>query len=82
MLQHDLKVLPEFFEAAAYMLKPFEVRKHDRPYSVGDLVVLHEWNGESYTGRVTAARKITYILASSSFSGVSPGYVVLGLQIF
>lgn len=61
--------------------KPFEVRRNDRDYQVGDTVVLHEWNpgSERYTGR-KLDRRITYILAGGQF-GVEQGYVVLGLKV-
>lgn len=39
---HELKTKPQFFEALAAGVKNFEVRKHDRPYSVSDYVASNE----------------------------------------
>lgn len=74
---HALKAIPEYFEASAVGRKNFEVRKNDRPYSVGDYVALNEWNGENYTGRCTL-HKIVYILSEPEYC--KEGYVVLGLE--
>ncbi|GGC94841.1 DUF3850 domain-containing protein [Enterococcus wangshanyuanii] len=48
---HKLKTLPEFFEATLAGEKPFEIRKNDRGFQKGDLVILKEFDGENYTGR-------------------------------
>jgi Domain of unknown function (DUF3850) len=42
-LAHDLKTWPRFFEAVASGAKPFEWRKDDRDYRVGDILNLREW---------------------------------------
>jgi hypothetical protein len=38
MKLHELKILKEYAEAKAKDLKPFEIRKNDRDFKVGDLV--------------------------------------------
>ena len=38
MKLHELKILKEYAEAKANDLKPFEIRKNDRDFKVGDLV--------------------------------------------
>lgn len=48
---HELKILPQYFEAVQSGLKTFEIRKNDRDYKVGDTLVLKEYNNEAYTGR-------------------------------
>jgi len=40
---HDLKCWPGPFAAVASGLKTFEIRKDDRPYAVGDTLILREW---------------------------------------
>lgn len=73
---HFLKVLPEYYEALASHRKTFEVRKNDRDYKVGDILVLREWNG-IYTGRhITTG--ISYILDNPKFC--KPGYIVMSLD--
>ncbi len=43
MKTHDLKVQPQYFEAIKDKRKPFEIRRNDRDYQVGDILLLHEW---------------------------------------
>ncbi len=40
---HHLKTLPEYFQAVIDGRKPFEIRKDDRGFNVGDKVVLEEF---------------------------------------
>lgn len=42
-MTHELKTWPEFFRAVQSGAKPFEVRKDDRPYAVGDVLQLLEF---------------------------------------
>ena len=39
MTTHELKIWPEFFEMDL-TVKPFEIRKNDRNYKTGDILVL------------------------------------------
>lgn len=48
---HDLKILPEWFNAVITGVKTFEVRKDDRNFQSRDELLLREWNGTAYTGR-------------------------------
>ena len=41
---HELKIWPEFFGAVVEGKKPFELRKNDRPYAVGDVLNMKEWD--------------------------------------
>lgn len=74
---HELKTLPEFFQAVKEGIKPFEVRKNDRKFEVGDSLYLREWTGEEYTGR-KLIRIITYILENPLY--VKEGYVILAIK--
>jgi len=78
MTTHHLKSWPEYFKAIAHDLKTFDLRKDDRNYQPGDIVVFEEFRpgtGE-YTG-ATATRRVVYILRD--FDGLQPGYCILGL---
>ena len=37
---HELKISPEYYDAVVNGIKPFEIRKNDRNYSVGDALRL------------------------------------------
>lgn len=73
---HELKTWPEFFEAVVSGDKPFKVRKADRPFRLGDTILLREYDmATGYSGR-EHRRTITYILRGM---GVAPDHVALGL---
>ena len=77
---HKLKVWPEFYEQVINGNKPFEVRKDDRGFKVGDWVTLNEYDAKRarYTGRGITLT-ISYILSGGHF-GIEKGYCVLGLR--
>lgn len=72
---HKLKILPEFFKAAARGVKHFEIRKNDRDYKVGDQIELKEHDGEMFTGNVIKG-EITYITDFEQ----QEGYIVFGFK--
>lgn len=74
---HSLKILPEYFESVLDGSKTFEIRKNDRSFSVGDTLILKEWDGK-YTGRVIK-KEITYMLDDSS-GYVLTGHVVMSIK--
>ena len=77
---HNLKVHTQFWPSLESGEKPFEVRRDDRRYRVGDICALREYNPSwGFTGKGPIERKITYILTNEDFPiGVPPGFVVLG----
>jgi hypothetical protein len=79
---HQLKIWPLWFDAVRRGIKSFEIRKDDRGFSVGDLLVLEEFRagvGE-YTGR-KLERRIVYIARGDDAEafGLREGYAVLGI---
>lgn len=77
---HALNTEPRFYDPAQKGLKPFEVRKNDRNFKIGDYLALNEYDPEKgcYTGRAIL-EKVLYILDDERF--VTPGYVILGTRI-
>jgi len=76
-MEHDLKILPEYFEPVLEGKKNFELRKNDRNYKVGDTLLLREWYANKYTGR-EVKRKVTYILEKAV--GIDTRYVILAME--
>ena len=78
-MTHEIKIRPEYFEKAKDWSKPFELRKDDRPYQLGDIVILKEFSYSEgiYTGR-QAVRKISYILRDCPDYGLKDGYCIIG----
>jgi hypothetical protein len=76
-MTHDVKVVPPYWEDVDSGRKSFEVRKDDRGYVVGDTLVLHEWDGNGYTGR-RCVRSDTYVLQGGQW-GLQAGYCCMGL---
>lgn len=71
---HELKILPEHFTPVLDELKTAELRKNDRNFSVGDKLVLLEWNGD-YTGDGT----VRYVSHVADVGSYLPGYVLLSM---
>jgi hypothetical protein len=86
-MEHELKTSPEYFKAVRDGIKTFEVRKNDRGFSVGDILVLREFElgyGFFWPDRYTTSPKIRceviYMLDGGKF-GIEPGYCVMGINI-
>lgn len=77
-MEHELKILPQYFDEVWKGNKPFELRKDDRDYKVGDTLRLLEFENEAYTGRECNG-VITYILRNAEQYGLKEGYVILGM---
>lgn len=77
---HALKTVQPYFDAVRKNEKNFELRKNDRPFKVGDEIVLQEYSEENgYTGE-EQRRIISYILKDAKQYGLKDGFVILGLQ--
>ncbi len=84
MKRHNLKILKQYYEQQVAGIKPFELRKLDRDFKVGDEIKLNEIThteklGEyKPTGRACIVR-ITCIVCG--FEGLEDGYGVLGTEL-
>ena len=79
MKTHELKILPEYFEAVALRTKTFEIRRNDRDYQVHDKLILKEWWRGKYTGR-EIVRYVSYIYHGDGTYGLPEGYCVMSLK--
>ncbi len=75
---HELKTLPEYWDALNSGAKTFEVRKNDSDFKVGDTLRLFRGVSREWMEREYLDRKVTYILNGGQF-GIEPGFVVMGL---
>jgi hypothetical protein len=73
---HELKTWPEYFDAVRDGRKTFEIRRNDRGFKVGDVLVLQEFDPETqkYSGEM-ASFCVTYL---TDF-GQTAGNVVMGI---
>lgn len=93
---HELKILDIYYEEVANGTKPFELRKNDRDYQVGDLIhftILNSGkikdplvpNEESMVNIWNNAHKnrvyqITYVLKDVPQYGLHKDYCIFGLK--
>jgi hypothetical protein len=87
MAVHHLNSYPEPFKAVAERRKPFEWRKNDRDFQMGDFLVLHEYDPDlGVTGERTGRRImvfVKYILDGASAPaafGLPKDYCVMGIE--
>lgn len=80
-MTHALKTWPEYYQAIENGDKTFEVRKFDRPFRIGETLLLQEFDPEKdkYTGK-ECERVISYILPGTDRFGINPNYCVMGLK--
>lgn len=81
-VEHELKTEKQVFEAILVGLKPWEFRKNDRGFKVGDYVTLRSFDGnkkEYETKGVCGLRyRIEYLLVGPVF-GIPEGYCIMTL---
>jgi len=79
MKDHELKCWPQYFDQLIWGRKPFEYRRNDRGFLIGDTLYLREWDKtDGYTGRRMR------LLVTGFFSGI-PGmpteYCIMTVRI-
>lgn len=77
MAKHKLKILSEYFQMQLESKKNFEIRKNDRNYHVGDLLILKEYDPR--TRRLSGRYMIVEITYITNYMQ-KDGYVVLGTK--
>lgn len=79
-MRHYLKTWTQYFDRVLLRDKNFEVRRNNRDYQRGDVIVLQDFDPESqqYSGREIVA-EVSYVLLGGQF-GIEKGFVVMGLK--
>lgn len=77
---HDVKLWPKVYDAVEADLKPWEFRKNDRDYQVGDTLHMRSWcpDAEAYDGR-EMCRRVVWMLPGGQF-GIPEGYCIMTLE--
>ena len=75
--EHELKLLTEYYNRILMGQKTFEIRRNDRDFQVGDVLVLREFSGEEYLDSQPIRAEVTYITNYEQ----KPDYVVMGFII-
>lgn len=78
-MKHELKIHPEHYKNVLLGLKKVEIRKNDRNYQEGDLLILNEFDPktEKYTG-CQVKRKVDFIV--KDVPGLDSNYVILQIS--
>lgn len=75
---HELKILPEHFSKVISGEKSFEVRKNDRPYKVGDVLALNEWEPVNGYTENSCLVYVDYILNDDDYCRL--GYITMSIK--
>jgi len=84
---HHLKSWPQFFKAIKAGYRTHELRRDDRGFAVGDILVLHEFdpNNKDYTGdelgvEVTAMTSFAQPCAVSD-EAMNPDFCIMSVRL-
>lgn len=80
MTVHYLKIKPEYYKDVECGLKTFELRKNDRNFQVGDVLMLIKLDGEGNETDQVCKVKVNYILKDCPQYGLKDGYAILGIN--
>ena len=76
---HYIKCWPEFYKPVRKGEKTFELRKNDRGYEKGDVLVIQEWDqgGNGYTGNECV--RVVSSIVKEGF-GLEKGHCCMGMK--
>lgn len=79
---HELKTWPEQFADVKYGSKRFEIRKNDRNYHVGDILLLKEYDPETklYSGN-SCKVEVTFCMTTFPCKLVEEGSAVMSIKL-
>ena len=80
MTVHYLKIKPEYYKDVECGLKKFELRKNDRNFQVGDILMLIKLDSEGNETDQVIRVKVNYILKDCPQYGLKDGYAILGID--
>lgn len=80
-MTHELKCWPVFYRELVAGTKTFELRRNDRNYQQGDMLVIDEWNDatQEYMNSLTLRFEVTHAMYGPIF-GLEAGWVILSIK--
>lgn len=83
---HELKIIPCYFHDVKHGYKTFEIRRGDRDFKAGDILILKEYKQyeerggcfAKYSGKSVAV-KVTYVTNLSGVAGLN-GFVGMSIE--
>lgn len=81
MTVHYLKIKPEYYKDVECGLKTFELRKNDRDFQVGDVLMLIKLDDKGNETDQVIKAKVTYILKDCPKYDLNEGYAILGIAV-
>jgi hypothetical protein len=81
MKRHKLKTDPHLFSKVRAGFKTAEIRKDDRNFRVGDILILYPFDREKgeRTSPDFCCREITHKVSGGQY-GIEPGYCLLSMK--
>lgn len=79
-MTHEVKIQSCYYRDVVKGNKRFELRKNDRGYKVGDLMLLCEYDDSGKATGSAALCQIVYVLQGCGF-GLDPDYCILGFRL-
>lgn len=83
MKVHDLKIEPIYFNAIKHGFKTHEIRKNDRDFKIGDLLLLTSTKQQESTLKTRSQQifvRVNYIDFGGKY-GIAPDYVVMSIEV-
>lgn len=81
-MKHKLKTYQEHLDNIRLGVKPYEIRRNDRDFKVGDILWLKGWNPtrEEYTGDELKVDVLSVLENVPEF-GLAAGFCIMGIKI-
>ena len=80
---HDIKCVQPYFEMLWDDKKPVEIRKNDRDYKPGDLLLQREYTTviKSYAGRYVLCKVDSIMIPANRYEGLAKDHLMMGITV-
>lgn len=80
-MKHELKVWTEYIRPIITGTKTFEIRKNDRDFKVGDILILKGYDADNNKYTNDEIEVVVTFILSETFFGLKDGYVVMSIKV-